>query len=101
MSNVNPGGDENNKNAPYRSSRRAAHQGRTTRRSRGQRRIIVTGELRETPDVRKIARAIIAMALADAEREAQAQAEAEAQNDSEPGTEASAVDADATGAADD
>ena len=97
MSNVNSGGDENNKNAPYRSSRRAAHQGRTTRRSRGRRRIVVTGELRETPDVRKIARAIIAMALAEAEREAQAQAEAK--DDSDPGTETSTV-ADTTEAAD-
>lgn len=99
MSNVNPGGDKNNKNAPYRSSRRAAHQGRTTRRSRGRRRIIVTGELRETPDVRKIARAIIAMALAEAEREAQAQAEAGVQDDGEPGTETGIV-ADTTEAAD-
>lgn len=80
-------GDNIDKNAPYRSSRRAAHQGRTTRRSRGRRHIIVSGELRETPDVRKIARAIIAMAMAEAEREAQKQAEA--QNDGEPGSEAS------------
>ena len=80
-------GDNIDKNAPYRSSRRAAHQGRTTRRSRGRRHIIVTGELRETPDVRKIARAIIAMAMAEAEREAQKQAEA--QNDSEMGSRSS------------
>jgi len=80
-------GDNIDKNAPYRSSRRAAHQGRTTRRSRGRRHIIVSGELRETPDVRKIARAIIAMAMAEAEREAQQQAEAP--KDSDLGAEAS------------
>lgn len=76
------------KNAPYRSSRRAAHQGRA-KLSRPRRRIIVHSELRPEPDVRKIARAIIAMAMAEAEREAAAQAEASSDhgNDQEPANE--------------
>lgn len=41
------------------------------RRSR-ERRLSVRGELRERPDVGKIARAVIAMALAQAEAEAEA-----------------------------
>lgn len=53
-----------NRNAPYRSSRRAAQ-----RRGR-ERRLIVSSELRDKPDVRKVARAIIAMAMEEAEREA-------------------------------
>lgn len=67
-----------NKNAPYRSSRRAAHKGRAPR-GRKERRLTVRSELREQPDVRKIARAIIAMAMGEAEREAEAQAEREGQ----------------------
>ena len=62
------------KNAPYRSSRRAAHKGRLPR-GRKERRLTVRSELRDEPDVRKIARAIIEMAMAQAERDAQAQAE--------------------------
>ena len=61
-----------NRNAPYRSSRRAAQRGRVSR-SRKERRLTVRSELREQPDVRKVARAIIAMAMAEAEREANAQ----------------------------
>lgn len=75
MSIHNPDDPEIEKNAPYRSNRRAARQGRTVRSRRPQRRIVVRSELRDQPDVRKIARAIIAMALAEAEREAQAQAD--------------------------
>lgn len=97
MPNVSPDEDENKKNATYRSSRRAARRGRATKVGR-RRQLTVHSELRETPDVHKIARAIIAMALAEAEREAQAQAEA--LDNSEPGTETSTVEADTTEAAD-
>lgn len=63
------------KNAPYRTSRRATQQSRARKNSPSSgRRIVVRSELREQPDVRKIARAIIAMAMADAQREAEAQA---------------------------
>lgn len=72
-----------NKNAPYRTSRRAAHRGSLKRARRG-RRIIVHSELREEPDVRKIARAIISMAMAEAEREAQAEAEAKRDGQQSP-----------------
>lgn len=65
-----------NRNAPYRSSRREAKRG-TTPRSPKERRLTVRSELREQPDVRKVARAIIAMAMAEAEREAQAKAAAD------------------------
>lgn len=51
-----------------------------TRRGR-ERHLSVRAELRETPDVRKIARAVIAMALAQAEADAAAQAQADAQTD--------------------
>lgn len=70
------------KNAPYRADRRAAQRA-DIKRARRSRRIIVHSEQREHPDVRKIARAIIAMAMADAEREAQAQAERQARDDAE------------------
>ena len=53
-----------NRNAPYRSSRREAKRG-TTPRSPKERRLTVRSELREQPDVRKVARAIIAMAMAE------------------------------------
>ena len=82
MPNVNPDEDENNKNATYRSSRRAARRGRVIKVGR-RRQLSVRSELRETPDVHKIARAIIAIAMAEAEREAQAQ------NDSDLGADAS------------
>lgn len=58
------------KNAPYRSARRAVR--KRVSRSRDGRRLTIRSELRETPDHRKIARAIIAVAMAQAEREAQA-----------------------------
>lgn len=63
------------KNAPYRADRRAARRS-GLKRARQSRQIIVHSERREQPDVRKIARAIIAMAMADAEREAQAERQA-------------------------
>lgn len=63
-----------NRNAPYRSSRREVQRDKT-RRNRPERRLIVRSELREQPDVRKIARAIIAMAMAEAERQAASQGE--------------------------
>lgn len=63
-----------NRNAPYRSSRREVQRGKV-RRSRPERRLIVRSELREQPDVRKVARAIIAMAMAEAERQAESQGE--------------------------
>lgn len=63
------------KNAPYRADRRAARRS-GLKRARHSRQIIVHSERRERPDVRKIARAIIAMAMADAEREVQAERQA-------------------------
>lgn len=69
------------KNAPYRSTRRAVRK-RVTR-SRGEvRRLTIRSELRETPDHRKIARAIIAMAMDQAAREAQARGDATTSKDS-------------------
>lgn len=70
------------KNAPYRADRRAVQRA-DIKRARHIRRIIVHSEQREQPDVRKIARAIIAMAMADAERETEAQAERQARDDAE------------------
>lgn len=67
--------NEASKNAPYRSARREVRKRRASRQAT--RKLTIRSEQRETPDVRKIARAIIAMALAEAEREAQAQAERE------------------------
>lgn len=56
-----------------RSDRRDSQARRSGRSRRGQqRRISVRGELRDTPDVRKIARAVIAMAVAQAEADAAA-----------------------------
>jgi len=71
------------KNAPYRSGRRAAHKGHASR-GRKERRLTVRSELREQPDVRKIARAIIQLAMAQAEAERQAQADAERQDGDNP-----------------
>lgn len=66
--------DDSDKNAAYRSSRRAARSKRAIRNtSRSRRPIVVHSERRDKPDKRKIARAIVALALADAEREAQAE----------------------------
>ena len=79
MSNSSNDGEYVNKNAPHRTDRRAARQGNLKRAHRG-RRIIVRSELREQPDVRKIAKAIIEMALAEADAERQAQADAERQS---------------------
>lgn len=64
------------KNAPYRSTRRAVR--KRVSRSRGGRRLTIRSELRETPDHRKIARAVIQVAMAQAEREAQALKHAQA-----------------------
>ena len=62
---------DNDKNAPYRSARRAVRK-RPPKHTRGQeRRLTICSEQREQPDVRKIARAIIAMAMAESEAEAQ------------------------------
>lgn len=62
---------DNDKNAPYRSARRAARK-RPPKHTRAQeRRLTIRSEQREQPDVRKIARAIIAMAMAESEAEAQ------------------------------
>lgn len=77
-----------NRNAPYRSSRRAAQRGRTSRSGK-ERRLTVRSELREQPDVRKVARAIIAMAMVEAERETQAKAAADG---SAPGREQRSAD---------
>ncbi|GAA1778258.1 hypothetical protein [Nostocoides vanveenii] len=64
-----PDDNDNDKNAPYRSARRAARK-RPPRYTRAQeRRLTIRSEQRETPDVRKIARAIIAMAMAEHEAE--------------------------------
>ena len=61
---------DNDKNAPYRSARRAARK-RPPKHTRAQeRRLTIRSEQREQPDVRKIARAIIAMAMAEQEAEA-------------------------------
>lgn len=64
------------KNAPYRSARRAVR--KRMSRSRDGRRLTIRSELRETPDHRKIARAVIAVAMAQAEREAEALKDAQA-----------------------
>lgn len=47
--------------------------GTNRRGGRRQRHLSVRGELRDAPDVQRIARAVVAMALAQAEAEAQAQ----------------------------
>lgn len=72
------------KNAPYRSTRRAVR--KRVSRSRDGRRLTIRSELRETPDHRKIARAVIQVAMAQAEREAQAvkDAQGDAQERQEP-----------------
>lgn len=55
------------------SSRRESTRHSTTRSRRGrERHLSVRGELRDKPDVQKIARAVIAMAMAQAEADAQA-----------------------------
>lgn len=60
---------DNDKNAPYRSARRAARK-RPPKHTRAQeRQLTIRSEQREQPDVRKIARAIIAMAMAEHEAE--------------------------------
>ncbi len=72
--NSNTNNDDEDKNAPFRSARRGARK-RTASRASTERRLTIRSEQREQPDVRKIARAIIAMAVAEAERETQARAE--------------------------
>lgn len=74
-----PKNSENREELPYKSARRAARKRPPNKASRPQRRgrerrLSVRSELRESPDVRKIARAVVAMALAQAEAEAQAAA---------------------------
>lgn len=51
------------------------------------RRIVVEGIQREQPDLRKLSRAVIALAQAEAEREAQAQHEIERPKRSREGTD--------------
>ena len=82
MPKTGPEDNDINKNAPYRSTRRAATQGRRRRAGSG-RRLTVRSEQREVPDVRKIARAIIAIAVAEAEREARVQAQSGREDDAE------------------
>lgn len=48
------------------------------RRRGRERRISIRSELRQTPDLRKIARAVVALAMAQAEAEAQAERDADA-----------------------
>jgi hypothetical protein len=80
QSNLND--DDSDKNAAYRSSRRAAQSNRAKRNSgRAHRPIVVHGKRREEPDRRKIARAIIAIAMADAHREAEAERGKEPSNE--------------------
>lgn len=57
-----------------------------SRRGR-ERRLSVRSELRDQPDVHKIARAVIAMAMAQAEAEAAAQAETEQADKTTPAPE--------------
>lgn len=58
------------------SSRRDSQRRSSTRSRRGrERHLSVRGELRDKPDVQKIARAVIAMAMAQAEADAQAAAD--------------------------
>lgn len=71
-----------NNRRPQSPKGRRDPQGRSTARSRRgrERHLSVRGELRDKPDVQKIARAVIAMAMAQAEAEAQAAAEANSEN---------------------
>lgn len=56
-----------------------------SRRGRSPRRLSIRSELRGEPDVRKYARAVIALAMAQAEREAEAQRAArQRESDGEP-----------------
>lgn len=55
------------KNSNRKNSRSSARSGRGR-----QRRLSVRSELRQTPDLNKIARAVVAMAIAQAEAEAEA-----------------------------
>ena len=59
---------------------------RSRRTHKPERRISVRGVRRSQPDVRKLARALIALAMAQAEADAQAQAETSASKSSEPGS---------------
>lgn len=55
-------------------SKKSSRQSGRSRRSRGgERRLSVRSELRDRPDVPKIARAVITLAMAQAEAEAQAE----------------------------
>lgn len=69
------------KSARRQAARRAKPR-TASRNSRGrERHISVRSELREQPDMRKVARAVIQMALAQAEAEAKAQAQAQPDQD--------------------
>lgn len=61
------------RNAPYRSSRRQARKERASQPA-SKRHLTVRSEKRSSPDIRKIARAVLAMAIAEADRERRAQA---------------------------
>lgn len=73
-----PKNRKQNTNRSSRTGRRDSSRPGTGRSRRGrERHISVRGELRDKPDVGRIARAVIEMALAQAEAEAQAEARAE------------------------
>lgn len=72
--------EDPNRRSQFRSARRQAARRakpRTASRNGRDRQISVRSELREQPDMRKVARAVIQMALARAEAEAKAQAQAQ------------------------
>lgn len=82
----------NNKNSRVRSLRREtrreakARVSMASRRGR-ERRLSVRGELRDRPDVSKIARAVIQLALAQAEAEARSQRADQADHDAGGGSD--------------
>lgn len=63
-----------------------SHKRRSRRTHKPERRISVRGVRRTQPDVRKLARALIALAMAQAEADAQAQAETSIPKSSESGS---------------
>lgn len=69
--------DEQSKNSKYRSARRQSQRRRRTPATAG-RQLTVHSEKRVQPDIRKIARAVLALAMAEAERERQAETDAPA-----------------------
>lgn len=85
-------GRRNKKNSQVRAMRRSARrdsQARESARSRrgGERRLSVRGELRDHPDVQKVARAVIQLALAQAEADAQAERQTQTTPDLKGGTD--------------